>query len=397
MSGSADADASGENCGLTSGDEPLRFEVVAEDAGSGARAGLLHTPHGTIETPVFMPVGTRAAVKTLSQQDLSELGAGIILGNAYHLYLRPGTDVIAGHGGLHEFMSWPGAILTDSGGYQVFSLADLTEIEEDGVRFQSHLDGSHHLFSPERVMEIEHQLGADVIMAFDECTPYPCDADYARQSMDRTLRWAARCRDSHERRVQDQGRRRQALFGIVQGSVFPDLRSRCCEELAAMEFDGYALGGLGVGEPREKMLEMTNHCLPHLPADCPRYLMGVGLPHDLVESVAIGVDMFDCVIPTRNARNGTLFTPEGRLRIKNARYAGDGDPLVEGCRCRACRFYHRSYIRHLFQTNEFLGYHLATYHNVHFFLDLMRRMRGAIVAGSFGAWKKEFLGGYRDP
>ena len=385
-----------EAAGLAA-DEPLRFEVVAEDAASGARAGLLHTPHGIIETPVFMPVGTRATVKTLSQQDLCELGAGIILGNAYHLYLRPGTEIVAGHGGLHEFMSWPGAILTDSGGYQVFSLSGLTKIEEEGVRFQSHLDGSRHMFSPELVMEIEHQLGADIIMSFDECTPYPCELEYATQSMDRTLRWAARCHSSHESLVRGEGQRKQALFGIVQGGVFPDLRRRCCEELTAMEFDGYALGGLGVGEPREQMLDMTRHSLPHLPPDRARYLMGVGLPHDLVESVEIGVDMFDCVIPTRNARNGTLFTPEGRLRIKNARYADDEGPLVEGCTCRTCRFYHRSYIRHLFQANEFLGYHLATWHNVHFFLELMRRVRRSIIDGQFGEWRNDFLGRYRDP
>jgi len=382
---------------VLAGDEPVRFEVVAEDPASGARAGLLHTPHGIIETPVFMPVGTRGTVKTLSQQDLSELGAGIVLGNAYHLYLRPGTEIIAGHGGLHEFMSWPGAILTDSGGYQVFSLSGLTKIEEEGVRFQSHLDGSRHMFSPELVMEIEHQLGADIIMTFDECTPYPCELEYARQSMDRTLRWAARCHSSHESLVRGEGQRKQTLFGIVQGGVFPDLRRRCCEELTAMEFDGYALGGLGVGEPREQMLDMTRHSLPHLPPDRARYLMGVGLPHDLVESVEIGVDMFDCVIPTRNARNGTLFTPEGRLRIKNARFADDKGPLVEGCTCRACRFYHRSYIRHLFQANEFLGYHLATWHNVHFYLDLMRRMRRSIIDGRFGEWRDDFLGRYRGP
>ena len=381
----------GDNVG-----EPLRFELIAEDPGSGARAGLLHTPHGAIETPVFMPVGTQATVKTLAQQDLEELGATIILANAYHLYLRPGTRIVAGHRGLHQFMNWPGAILTDSGGYQVFSLNELAKVDEDGVCFRSHLDGSHHYLTPERVMEVEHELGADIIMAFDECTAYPCESSAAEESMDRTLRWAARCRHAHEELSARAARRARGLFGIVQGSIFPELRQRCCEELSAIGFDGYALGGLGVGEPREEMLDMTRACLPHLPASQPRYLMGVGLPHDLVECVDSGIDMFDCVIPTRNARNGTLFTPEGRLRIKNARYASDNGPLMDSCDCRTCQRYHRSYIRHLFQTNEFLGYHLATYHNVHFFLDLMRQMRRSIIEGRFGDWRNRFLAAYRD-
>ena len=375
---------------------PIRFEIVAEDEGSPARAGLLHTPHGTVETPVFMPVGTQATVKALSQQDLLELGSGIILANAYHLYLRPGTSVIGDFGGLHRFMNWPGAVLTDSGGFQVFSLTGLTRIEEEGVRFQSHLDGSYHFFSPEKVMEVERELGADIIMAFDECTPYPCDLEDASRSMDRTLRWARRCRLTYEELCQGGGQRRQALFGIVQGSIYPDLRRRCAAELAAMDFDGYALGGLGVGEPRSDLLEMTRVSLPHLPSGRPRYLMGVGLPHDLVECVALGIDMFDCVIPTRNARNGTLFTPAGRLRIKNARYASDRRPVVEDCECNTCRHYSRSYLRHLFQTGELLGLHLATYHNVHFFLDLMRQMRRAIADGRFPQWKGDFLATYHD-
>ncbi len=375
---------------------PIRFEIVAGDERRGARAGLLHTPHGTVETPVFMPVGTQATVKSLSQQDLLELGTGIVLANAYHLYLRPGTRVIGDFGGLHRFMNWPGAVLTDSGGFQVFSLTGLTRIEEEGVRFQSHLDGSYHFFSPEKVMDVERELGADIIMAFDECTPYPCELEDASHSMDRTVRWARRCRSSYEELSAGVGQRRQALFGIVQGSVYPDLRRRCAAELAAMDFDGYALGGLGVGEPRSDLLEMTRISLPHLPSGRPRYLMGVGLPHDLVECVALGIDMFDCVIPTRNARNGTLFTPGGRLRIKNARYASDRRPVVEDCECKTCRNYHRSYLRHLFQTNELLGLHLATCHNVHFFLDLMRQMRAVIAAGRFPRWKVDFLTAYRD-
>ncbi|MFH1566909.1 MAG: tRNA guanosine(34) transglycosylase Tgt [Gemmatimonadota bacterium] len=377
---------------------PFHFEVVAEDRRTGARAGVLHTPHGPVETPVFMPVGTQATVKTLTQQDLLELDARIILGNAYHLYLRPGHELIAACGGLHGFMGWPRSILTDSGGFQVFSLTGLTRIAEEGVRFQSHLDGSYHLFSPERVMEIEHGLGADVIMAFDECTAYPCTREYARQAMARTLRWEERCRRRHEelQAGRAEGRAPQALFGIVQGSVYDDLRQECARELAGWDLPGYALGGLGVGEPRADMLRIIDATLPHLPPARPRYLMGVGLPHDLVDGVASGVDMFDCVIPTRNGRNGTLFTWRGRVRMRNAVHARDLTPVDETCACKTCRHYHRAYLRHLFQTNETLALHLATCHNVHFYLELMRAARRHILAGTFADWRAEFLAGYRD-
>jgi queuine tRNA-ribosyltransferase len=373
------------------------FELIAEDAQTGARAGVLHTPHGTIETPVFMPVGTQATVKTLDQQDLEEARAQIILGNAYHLYLRPGHELIDRLGGLHSFMNWPHPILTDSGGFQVFSLSDLNKVSEEGVRFQSHLDGSYHLFTPEHVMEIEHGLGADIIMAFDECTPYPCERNDAQKSMEMTLRWAERCHTRHQELAAERTHRPpQALFGIVQGSIYSDLRQRCARELVQMDLPGYAIGGLAVGEPREAMFAVVRETAPLLPAGKPRYLMGVGLPHDLVEAVGAGVDMFDCVVPTRNARNGTAFTRRGRLRLKNAQHATDPAPLAEDCACKTCSRYSRAYVRHLFQTNEVLGLHLATFHNVFFFLQLMRDMRDAIIGGHFATWQAEFLALYQD-
>ena len=367
------------------------------DPGTGARAGVLHTPHGTVETPVFMPVGTQATVKTMTQQDLLALDAQIILGNAYHLYLRPGHELIDRAGGLHAFMGWDRPILTDSGGYQVFSLGEMNRIREEGVQFQSHLDGSRHLFTPEKVMEIEHALGADIIMAFDECTAYPCTRDYARQSMEMTLRWAARGLSRHRQLDRERGTRpAQALFGIVQGSVYPELRQQCARELAGMDLPGYAIGGLGVGEPRPAMFDTITATLPHLPAAKPRYLMGVGPPRDLVDGVASGVDLFDCVVPTRNARNGTAFTPRGRVRLRNAALADDLGPLDPDCPCKTCQHYSRAYLRHLLQGNEILGLHLATYHNVHFFLQLMRDMRGSILAGTFADWRAEFLAHQQD-
>ena len=373
------------------------FEVVAEDPACAARAGLLHTPHGTVETPVFMPVGTHATVKAVTQQDLAEVGSRILLANAYHLYLRPGHDLIARVGGLHRFMNWPGPILTDSGGYQVFSLTGLVEISEEAVRFQSHLDGSYHLFSPERVMEIEHALGADIIMAFDECTPYPAGRGYAAESMERTLRWMGRCLERH-RQLGDEagGSPSPALFGIVQGSVFEDLRQDCARRLADLNLPGYAVGGLGVGEPRAEMDAMVEASVSALPGDKPRYLMGVGLPRDLAASVAAGIDMFDCVIPTRNARNGTLFARHGRVRIRNARYAEDFEPVDSRCGCLTCRRYHRAYLRHLFQSDEILGLQLATIHNLHFFHDAMKGMRRAIVSGSLADWQRRFFATYQD-
>jgi queuine tRNA-ribosyltransferase len=375
----------------------FHYELIAEDTETGARAGVLHTPHGKIETPIFMPVGTQATVKTLDQHDLIEAQAQIILGNAYHLYLRPGHELIDRMGGLHQFMNWSRPILTDSGGFQVFSLGDLNKISEEGVRFQSHLDGSSHLFTPESVMEIEHGLGADIIMAFDECTPYPCERDYAEKSMRMTLRWAERCIKRHqELSAQRTHRPPQALFGIVQGSVYPDLRRTCAQELIQMDLPGYAIGGLAVGEPRDSMFGVIRETTPLLPNDKPRYLMGVGLPNDLVEAVGAGADMFDCVVPTRNARNGTVFTRNGRLRLRNAAHAEDPQPLESECACKTCTHYSRAYLRHLFKTNEVLGMHLATFHNVFFFQQLMRDMRDAIISGHFAAWQADFFALYQD-
>ena len=375
----------------------FRFELVAQDAATGARAGVLHTPHGAVETPVFMPVGTQATVKTLDQQDLAAAQAQIILGNAYHLYLRPGHQLIDRMGGLHAFMNWPKPILTDSGGFQVFSLSDRNEVTADGVRFQSHLDGSHHFFTPEKVMEIEHGLGADIIMAFDECTPYPCGRDYAQESMQRTLRWVERCLSRHRALATERVHRPpQALFGIVQGSIYPDLRRACAQALVQLDLPGYAIGGLAVGEPREDLFAVVHQTTTYLPTAKPRYLMGVGLPHDLVEAVAAGVDMFDCVVPTRNARNGTAFTRQGRLRLKNACHAEDPQPLDASCACATCRHYSRAYLRHLFQTNEVLGPRLATFHNIFFFQQLMSEMRDAIIRGHFAAYQAEFLARYQN-
>ena len=375
----------------------FHYELIAEDTETGARAGVLHTPHGKIETPIFMPVGTQATVKTLDQHDLIEAQAQIILGNAYHLYLRPGHELIDRMGGLHQFMNWSRPILTDSGGFQVFSLGDLNKISEEGVRFQSHLDGSSHLFTPESVMEIEHGLGADIIMAFDECTPYPCERDYAEKSMRRTLRWAERCIKRHqELSAQRTHRPPQALFGIVQGSIYPDLRRTCAQELIQMDLPGYAIGGLAVGETRDSMFGVIRETTPLLPNGKPRYLMGVGLPNDLVEAVGAGADMFDCVVPTRNARNGTVFARNGRLRLKNAAHAEDPQPLESDCACKTCSHYSRAYLRHLFKTNELLGMHLATFHNVFFFQQLMRDMRDAIISGHFAAWQADFFALYQD-
>ncbi len=360
---------------------------------------MLHTPHGAIETPVFMPVGTQATVKTLSQQDLLSLDAAIILSNAYHLYLRPGHERIESFGGLHGFMNWPRPILTDSGGFQVFSLQELRKITEEGVSFRSHLDGSAHMFTPESVMDIEHALGADIIMAFDECTPYPATAQYAGESMQRTQRWAERCVERHEELQKTQvaaGRAPQALFGIVQGGVCPELRRRSARDLVNLDLPGYAIGGLAVGEPRPERLATIEATVPELPTHKPRYLMGVGLPQDLIDGVGRGIDMFDCVIPTRNARNSTLFTSTGRVRMRNAVHADDDGPLDAACDCLTCTRYHRGYLRHLFQTDEILGLHLATLHNIHFFLTLMRSMRSAIVDGRFADWRQEFFATYQD-
>ena len=342
-----------------------------------------------------MPVGTQGTVKTLGQQDLRDLGARIILGNTYHLYLRPGADLIAEAGGLHRFMGWERAILTDSGGFQVKSLSALNKITEDGVLFQSHIDGSRHMFTPDRVVRIEHAIGADVMMAFDECTSYPCTKTYAQDAGERTLRWAAQCMETYDAlgRKSASGHT-QALFGIVQGSTYRDLRERFADETVAMGFPGYAVGGTCVGEPKADTWEAVETVVNRLPADAPHYMMGSGPPEDLVDGVMRGIDMFDCVMPTRNARNGTVFTGSGKLTLRNARFARDFAPIDEGCDCYTCRNYTRAYIRHLLHVDEILGLRLATIHSVHFYLQLMREMREAILEGRFGPWRKGFLGSY---
>ncbi|MBP7867194.1 MAG: tRNA guanosine(34) transglycosylase Tgt [Acidobacteria bacterium] len=364
------------------------FELLHTDPSSKARLGRIVTAHGEIETPVFMPVGTAASVKALPHEFLEAMDARVILGNTYHLYLRPGHERIRDLGGLHRFMSWPRAILTDSGGYQVFSHQDLRKISEEGVFFRSHLDGSAHFLTPEMSIGIQEALGADIIMAFDECTPWPVSHDACRQSMELTLRWARRCLDAF-------GGGDRWLFGIVQGGTYPDLRERCAEALQAMGFPGYAIGGLSVGEPKADLYGMTAWTAERLPADKPRYLMGVGTPEDLFECVARGVDMFDCVLPTRNARNGCLLTSRGKLVIKNARYAGDERPVDEDCGCMTCRRYSRAYLRHLFVSGEMLGSILNTVHNTHFYLDIMGRIRQSLRFDSFRELKERFLQRYR--
>jgi queuine tRNA-ribosyltransferase len=361
----------------------LEFQVIAKDPAGGARRGRLHTSHGTVETPAFMPVGTLGSVKSLAPDELKDLGARILLGNTYHLYLRPGAERIQRLGGLHRFMGWDRAILTDSGGFQVFSLAANRKITEEGVWFQSHLDGSPHLLTPENTMEIQAQLGSDVAMCFDECTPYPVSEEYAARSADLTVRWAERCKAA--RRPPDQ-----ALFGIVQGSVYKNLRRSCLGRLREIGFDGYAVGSLSVGEPKETMLEVLGFLVPLMPENLPRYLMGVGTPEDLVEGVNFGVDMFDCVMPTRNARNGALFTSRGTLQIKNSRFAEDPRPIEDGCTCYTCRRFSRAYLRHLYTSRELLAYRLNTLHNLHHYLQLMAQMRRAVEDGTFAEWRRLF-------
>ena len=364
----------------------FRFDLIATDPHSRARAGLIHTPHGVVPTPAFIPVGTQATVKALTPRDLREVGASILLANTYHLYLRPGSEVIARLGGLHRFMGWDGPLITDSGGFQVFSLAELRKVDADGVTFRSHLDGSIHRLTPEKAIAIQEQLGADIILCLDEC-PEPMDRAYNEEALVRTHAWAARCREA-------QKRDDQALFGIVQGGIFPDLRRASAEYLVGLDFPGYAIGGLSVGEPKEKMHEMLEVMAECLPEDRPRHLLGVGAPEDFFECVARGVDMFDCVLPTRMARNGAVLTPTGRINLRNARYADDPAPIVEGCTCYTCRNFSRAYLRHLIKAGEILGLHLTTLHNLHFTLDLMRRIREAILAGTFSELKEEFLASY---
>jgi len=361
------------------------FTLEKSDPASSARLGKFATSHGEVHTPVFMPVGTQATVKTLSPDDLVAVGADIILSNTYHLFLRPGHELIRELGGIQRFMGWNRPVLTDSGGFQVFSLADLRKITEDGVSFQSHIDGgAKHVITPEYAIEIQEALGADIIMAFDECTPYPATRDYALESLERTLRWAKRCQEAKK----NAG---QALFGIVQGGMYPDLRGRSAEALVDMEFDGYALGGLSVGETKPMMYEMIEASVPHLPANRPRYLMGVGTPEDLVEGVDRGIDMFDCVMPTRNARNGTLFTSFGKVVIRNAQYEHDRQPVDPGCACYTCRNFSRAYLRHLFNANELLALRLGTIHNLFYYINLMRMIRSNIDKGTFKEFKKDFL------
>ncbi|MCX7682777.1 MAG: tRNA guanosine(34) transglycosylase Tgt [Anaerolineae bacterium] len=356
---------------------PFSFELCA--TAGRARAGLFHTPHGVVPTPVFMPVGTQATVKAVSPRDLRELGATMILANTYHLYLRPGDERIARLGGLHQFMAWHGPILTDSGGFQVFSLAPRRKVDADGVTFRSHLDGSEHRFTPEKVIAIQENLGADVIVCLDECAA-PYDYEYNRQALARTHSWAERCKAAKTRRD-------QALFGIVQGGIFLDLREESARFLTALGFDGYAIGGLSVGETKEEMHAVLDLLDTLLPADRPRYLMGVGTPQDMLACVARGIDMFDCVLPTRTARNGSALTRAGRINLRNARFADDPAPLEEGCSCYTCTHFSRAYLRHLTMANEILGHHLLTLHNLHLMLTLANEMRVAILEGRFEEYR----------
>jgi queuine tRNA-ribosyltransferase len=350
----------------------VKYEYIKTCKQSGARLGRVHTPHGVIDTPAFMPVGTQATVKTMSPEELKQMNAQIILSNTYHLFLRPGHDIVREAGGLHRFMNWDRPILTDSGGFQVFSLSDMRKITEEGVEFRSHLNGDKLFLSPEYATEIQNALGADIIMAFDECPPYPADYDYVKQSLERTTRWAIRCLESHKR-PDDQG-----LFAIVQGGMFEDLRIQSAKELTSVDFPGYAIGGLSVGEPKHLMYEVLESTVPLLPENKPRYLMGVGSPDALIEGSIRGIDMFDCVLPTRIARNGTVMTSKGRLVIRNAKYARDFSPLDPNCNCYTCTHYTRAYIRHLIKADETFGIRLTTYHNLHFLVQLMKGVREAI-------------------
>ena len=363
------------------------FEVTKTCGQTGARLGVLHTPHGDIHTPVYMPVGTVATVKAMTPRELEELGAEIILSNTYHLHLRPGEALVREAGGLHRFMSWNRPILTDSGGFQVFSLAGIRKIKEEGVTFQSHLDGSRRFISPEVSMDIQHALGADIIMAFDVCSAYPCDYDTAKAAMERTHRWAARCQAHHTDGA-------QALFGIVQGAFYKDLRIQSAQTLADMDFFGYGIGGLSVGEPKPVMYEMLEELMPHMPTAKPRYLMGVGSPDCLIEGVLRGVDMFDCVLATRIARNGTAFTSKGRVVIKNAQYAHDFGPLDDECDCYCCRNFSRAYLRHLFKAGEITGARLASIHNLRFLARLMENVRTAIRDDRLMDFRNDFFRKY---
>lgn len=368
--------------------EAVKYELIKTCKQTGARLGRVHTPHGTFETPAFMPVGTQATVKAMSPDELIEIGAEIILNNTYHLYLRPGEDIVKNAGGLHKFMNWNRPILTDSGGFQVFSLGGMRDISEDGVVFRSHIDGSKHIFTPEKSIDIQNSLGADIIMAFDECIPLPSKYDYVIQSVERTSRWAMRCKDHHRNTSE------QSLFGIVQGGVYKDLRRLSVKQLLEIDFPGYAIGGLSVGESAEDMYEILESTVPLLPANKPRYLMGVGSPDFLIEGAIRGIDMFDCVLPSRIGRNGTVMTSSGRIIVRDAAYAKDFSPLDSECGCYACRNFTRAYIRHLFKAEEILGLRLATLHNLYFLLDLMKKIRQAIIYDRLADFRVEFFKKY---
>ena len=364
----------------------VTYELLHIDKTTGARRGVVHTPHGDIQTPIFMPVGTQATVKSMTVEELKENGAQIILSNTYHLYLRPGERIVKEAGGLHNFMRWDRPILTDCGGFQVFSLSDLRTITEDGVEFKSHLDGSKHFFSPEKVMQIEEDLGADIIMSFDECCPYPSTYEYTKKSMERTTRWAKRCKEAHKTE--------QALFGIIQGGFYEDLREKSAKDLIELDFPGYAIGGISVGEPKEEFIKMLKFTTPLMPANKPRYLMGVGTPDYLLEAAMAGIDMCDCVLPTRIARNGTAMTSHGKVVVRNANYAEDFTPLDPECDCYTCRNYTRAYIRHLVKCNEILGVRLLSIHNIKFLTNLMERVRMEIENDNLANFVNEFYKKY---
>ena len=366
----------------------VTYELIKTCKQTGARLGKVHTPHGTFDTPMFMPVGTLATVKTMSPEELVEMDAQIILANTYHLWLRPGEDIVKEAGGLHSFMNWNRPILTDSGGFQVFSLSKIREIQEEGVHFRHHLSGEKLFFSPEKAMQIQNDLGPDIMMVLDECPPYPASHDYMEKSVYRTSRWAERSLNAH-RRKEDQ-----ALFGIIQGGEYADLRKQSAKDLISLDFPGYAIGGVSVGEPKDVINKVLEETTPLLPNNKPRYLMGVGSPDTLIEGALRGVDMFDCVLPTRIARNGTCMTSNGRLVVRNAKYARDFKPIDENCTCYACQNYSRAYIRHLINTNEIFGFRLTTYHNLHFLLELMKQVRTAILEDRLGDFKESFFEQY---
>ena len=366
----------------------VTYELLHIDKSTGARRGIVHTPHGDIQTPVFMPVGTQATVKSMTPEELKEIGAQIILSNTYHLYLRPGHEIVKQAGGLHQFMNWDRPILTDCGGFQVFSLSDLRTISEDGVEFRSHLDGSKHFFSPEKVMEIEEALGADIIMSFDECVKYPETYEYTKNSMERTTRWAKRCKVAHKNTD------KQALFGIIQGGFYEDLREKSAKDLIELDFLGYAIGGISVGEPKEEFLKMLYYTTPLMPENKPRYLMGVGTPDYLLEAAIAGIDMCDCVLPTRIARNGTAMTWNGKVVVRNATYEKDWGPIDSECDCYACKNYTRAYIRHLIKANEILGVRLLSIHNIYFLTKLMERVRIEIEHDNLENFKNDFYKKY---